>query len=421
LLLNRQRAERLMRGCGVDALVATSPLHITYFTDYYCWLDRWFKDYMVSPGLPSHLTEMFAVLPLEGELVLILNPIFAANASDIWVQDVQTFGGTGLDFHAAAAPRDAEGLRIAARLQSASKSSSAAQSLVSALRSRQLGDAVIGVELEAMRPTTLTTLHAAFPGAQFRDCSNLLRMIRMVKSSEELLRLTRAAEISECAALEAFSMAQPGRSMSEIALHYRRRVAEMGAKEDHFTFSPRGYGIASEPRYTFTGDDTMYMDFGCIYGHYFSDTGATLALCPMPRDLKQRHDALRASIEAGVSALRPGQLSSVVRSAMWTAFRAHGFEAAFPHGHGLGLEPREYPILVDDNSLRIQDGCIDLPSDLPLEEGMVINLEAGMFVPERGSLQIEKTFVVEKKACRALISQSRDAAYGHPQQHGGDC
>jgi Xaa-Pro aminopeptidase len=106
---------------------------------------------------------------------------------------------------------------------------------------------------------------------------------------------------------------------------------------------------------------------------------------------------------------------------MWTVFRAHGFEAAFPHGHGLGLEPREYPILVDDNSLRIQDGCIDLPSDLPLEEGMVINLEAGMFVPERGSLQIEKTFVVENEACRALIPQARDAAYGRPQQHGGDC
>jgi Xaa-Pro dipeptidase len=415
VLLNRQRAERLMRGCGVDALVATSPVQITYFTDYYCWLDRWFKDYMASPGAPSRPTEMFALLPLEGELALILNPIFAANASDIWVQDVQTFGDTGLDFSTAAAPRDAEGLRSASRLQSSSKFSSATQALVDALRSRQLGDAVIGIELETMRPTTLATLHTAFPGAQFRDCSNLLRMIRMVKSSEELLRLTRAAEISECAALEAFSMARPGRSMSEIALHYCRRVAEMGAKEDHFTFSPRGYGIASERHYTFNGDDIMYMDFGSIYGHYFSDTGATLALCPMPRELKKRHDALRASIDAGAVALRPGELSSAVASAMWTAFRAHGFDTAFPHGHGLGLEPREYPILVDDNSLRIQDGCIDLPSDLLLEEGMVINLEAGMFVPERGSLQIEKTFVVGKKGSRALIPQSRDAAYGHHQ------
>lgn len=421
MLLNRQRAERLMRACGVDALVAASPVHITYFTDYHCWLDRWFKDYMVSPGAPSLLTERFAVLPLEGELALILSPIFAANASDIWVQDVQTFGDTGLDFSAAAAPRDAEGLQIAGRLQSASKFKSAVHALVSTLRVRQLSNAVIGVELESMREATLAALRNALPSAEFRDCTNLLRIIRMVKSPEELLRLTRAAEISESAALEAFSMAQPGRSMGQIALHYRRRVAEMGAMEDHFTFSPRGYGIAAEPGYTLCGDDTMYMDFGCVYRHYFSDTGATLALSPMPRELKERHDALRAAVEAGVAALRPGTLSSTVRSAMWTAFRAHGFHAAFPHGHGLGLEPREYPILVGDNSLRVRDGCIDLPSDLPLEEGMVINLEAGIFVPERGSLQIEKTFVVENMSSRSLIPQLRDAAYGHHSSHRGDC
>jgi Xaa-Pro dipeptidase len=404
-----------MRGCGVDALVAASPVHITYFTDYHCWLDRWFKDYMLAPGALNHLTEMFAVLPLEGELALILNSMFAANASDIWVEDVQTFGDTGLDL--SAAPRNAEGLRIARRLQSASKFKSAAQALVSTLRSRHLGTAVIGVESESMRKTTLEMLRITFPRAEFRDCSNLVRMIRMVKSPEELLRLTRAAEISESAGLEAFSKAQPGRSMSEIALHYRRRVAEMGAIEDHFTFSPRGYGIAAEPGYTFCGDDTMYMDFGCIYGHYFSDTGATLALSPMPRELKERYDALRASIEAGVAVLRPGMLSSTVRSAMWTAFRAHGFDAAFPHGHGLGLEPREYPILVGNNSLHIQDGCIDLPSDLPLEEGMVVNLEAGVFVPELGSLQIEKTFVVGNAYSRPLIPQLRDAAYGDQSLH----
>lgn len=417
MLLNRQRAERFMRERGVDALVATSPVHVTYLSDYHCWLDSWFKDYMGSPGAPSRLTEMFAVLPLEGEPALILNPIFSANASDIWIQDVQTFGDTGLDFSAAVPPRDEEGRRSAARLQSASKFSSASQALAHTLRSRQLGNAVIGIELDGMRPATLEVLRTALPGSQFRDCTNLLRVIRMVKTPEELLRLTRAAEISECAGIEALSMAQQGKSMGEIALYYRKRVAEMGALEDHFAFSPRGYGIATEPRYVFRGDDIMYLDFGCIYGQYFSDTGATLALCPLPQDLEARHKALGASISAGVAALRPGVLSSEVRSAMGTEFRAHGFEAAFPHGHGLGLEPREYPILVDNNSLRVQDGCIDLPSDLPLEEGMVINLEAGMFVPERGSLQIEKTFVVEKNASRPLIPQLRDATYG--SRHAG--
>jgi len=53
----------------------------------------------------------------------------------------------------------------------------------------------------------------------------------------------------------------------------------------------------------------------------------------------------------------------------------HGITACFPHGHGLGLELRDYPIIVPDTGLRISDDCVDLPADLPLEPGMVINLE----------------------------------------------
>jgi len=408
LLLNRQRAEKFMRELGVDAMVAASPLNVTYFTDYFCWLDRWFRDFMSSPGSPSHLTEIFALLPLGGEPALILNPIFAANASDIWVQDVQTFGDPGLDFSALESERTHE---IDEQFKHASKFRSASQSLAHSIETRQLTQAVIGIELEAIRPTTLAEFRAAFPRAEFRDCSNLIRMIRMVKSAEELRRLEQAAEISESAGLEALSMARPGMSVSDLALHYRTRLAELGAEYDHFAFSPRGYGIATDAQHTLASDDVMYMDFGCIYNHYLSDTGITLALGPLSPRLQAKHEALRASIDSGMKALRPGILSSAVRSAMWNEFRSHGLAAGFPHGHGLGLEPREYPILVDNNSLFIKDELINLPSDLPLEEGMVINLEAGLFVPEQGSLQFEKTFVLESGGCRPLIPQFRDEPY----------
>jgi hypothetical protein len=47
MLLHRQRATAFMRQCCVDALVATSPVNITYFSDYACWLDPLFKEYMM--------------------------------------------------------------------------------------------------------------------------------------------------------------------------------------------------------------------------------------------------------------------------------------------------------------------------------------------------------------------------------------
>ena len=87
----------------------------------------------------------------------------------------------------------------------------------------------------------------------------------------------------------------------------------------------------------------------------------------------------------------------------------NGITASNPHGHGLGLEIRDYPILVADNSLRLRDDCIDLPSDLPLEVDMVFNLESAIFTAGVGATHIERTFVVAPEGCRPLTAQDRSA------------
>lgn len=83
----------------MDALVATSPVNVTYFTDYYCWLDPLFKEFILSPGAPSQRElQTYAVFPLEGEPALVVDsPLFAVNAADIWVQDLHIFGDPGMD------------------------------------------------------------------------------------------------------------------------------------------------------------------------------------------------------------------------------------------------------------------------------------------------------------------------------------
>ena len=96
---------------------------------------------------------------------------------------------------------------------------------------------------------------------------------------------------------------------------------------------------------------------------------------------------------------------------MWSALTAQGITASFPHGHGIGLEVRDYPILVADNGLRIRDHCVDEPSDIPLEPGMVINLEAAIFMPGVASLQIEKSFEVTIDGNCPLIPQEREAPF----------
>ena len=97
MLFNKPRAIEHMRRCGLDALVATSWANITYLTDYYSWIDPLFKEYMMAPGASSHLGQGYAVFPLEGEPALIVSPLSVVNAADSWVNEVVTYGATGMD------------------------------------------------------------------------------------------------------------------------------------------------------------------------------------------------------------------------------------------------------------------------------------------------------------------------------------
>ena len=409
MLLNRARALDYMRVSGLDALVAASPANVAYLTDYRCWLDSLFKEYMAAPGAPAHRMPAYALLPAEGAPALVISPLFAVNAADGWVRDVRIYGDPGVDLSAGSGSPPASWERFQELLQRRPSATDAPAALAEVLRERGLGAGRIGIEMEDVSHPALLALRRALPAAQFLDCSNLLRLIRMVKTPEEISRLERAAGIAERAAGESLLLARPGRPMGEVIARFRSSVAEAGADCDHFAFGPCGLGIATEPQYAPAVGEIMYVDFGCIYGGYFSDAGVTLALGEPPAALQARYDALAASVEAGAAALRPGVRASRVQAAMQQVMDDAGFTACYPHGHGVGLEVRDYPILAPDNGLRIRDDGVDVASDLPLEAAMVVSLEAGMFLPGVGSLQVERGFVATPHGSRPLVEQDRSA------------
>src|SRR5688500_10017563 len=98
MLLNRSRALAFMQRYGLDVLVATSPVNVTYLSDYVCRLDPLVKEYMITPGAGSNpALQSYAVLLREGEPALVVGPLFAVNAADLWVRDLHTFGDPGWD------------------------------------------------------------------------------------------------------------------------------------------------------------------------------------------------------------------------------------------------------------------------------------------------------------------------------------
>jgi Xaa-Pro aminopeptidase len=158
----------------------------------------------------------------------------------------------------------------------------------------------------------------------------------------------------------------------------------------------------------------MYVDFGCVFQGWFSDAGTTISTGPLDGRADERFRTARDAVRAGAAELRPGVAGSVVQAAMAAHLEAAGIANTFPHGHGLGLAVRDYPLLMPDTGAMIEDDCVSVPANLAMEEGMVVNLEAPIFVPGVHSLHCEETFVITNRGCEHLVPQHRATPLGPP-------
>ncbi len=407
MLCNKPRTIETMKKCGIDVLIATSPLSVTYFSDYYSWLGPLFREYMATPGASSDLGQYYVVLPAEGEPALVLSPHLLVNALDSWVTDLRTYGRFGFDgsFPPGELSEDIKRIYELTHADHAATTPTAA--LIGLLKERGWDRARIGIEKEGLVESSKRELDQKLTGADLRDCSNLIRLIRMVKTPEELARMTRAMEISEIAAMESFAMARPGARMLELAQHYRRRIAEEGANLDHYSWGINGLGFATQTDHRLTDGEVFYADWGCRYRQYLADTGTTVALGEPGPEIMKRHEVLRECVRAARGVIRPGARATAVHATMCAVVQESGLTGTGPQGHGLGLEIREYPVSAEPNDLRIKDDCIDIGSDLPLERDMVFNLESAYFMPGVASVHIETSLVVTEDGCRPLAPHDR--------------
>ncbi|HZQ05527.1 MAG TPA: hypothetical protein VFD70_03045, partial [Anaerolineae bacterium] len=138
MLVHQSRAREFMRQCKLDAIVATSPVAVQYFTDYYWWLDPLTKEFMSNPGASGELLPLFAVYPLEGEPALVLNPLLAVNAADIWVRDIHVYGQAGVDWSAPPRTLSPELQRVSNLLKQPTQNATPLDAFVEIIRARGL-------------------------------------------------------------------------------------------------------------------------------------------------------------------------------------------------------------------------------------------------------------------------------------------
>jgi len=105
--------------------------------------------------------------------------------------------------------------------------------------------------------------------------------------------------------------------------------------------------------------------------------------------LKAQEHALRA--------IRPGVKASDIDAEARSVIARAGFGQFFGHGlgHGIGLQVHEAPMLRQ-NSAAV------------LEEGMVVTVEPGVYLPGWGGVRIEDDILVTPDGCEVLTHVPKD-------------
>lgn len=147
-------------------------------------------------------------------------------------------------------------------------------------------------------------------------------------------------------------------------------------------------------------DVFVLFDFGAKVGEYCSDMSRTVFFGKVSDHHKKMYDTTATAQRKGLEVLsgytRNGFRSTDIQNQANAIITTQGFPE-IPHsiGHGVGIDVHESPSL-------------SLYSEADLEEGMVVTVEPGIYIPDFGGIRIEDTVLLKKDGIEILTKSPKD-------------
>ena len=224
-------------------------------------------------------------------------------------------------------------------------------------------------------------------GIKWIPIPNLLAPLRMIKSSEEVKKIKEACAITQAGYEYLLKQIKAGVTEKELSRKLQIFFLEQGATD---AFSPIiCFGTNSSlPHHTPTDrpykkGEIVQFDIGCQKEGYCSDFSR---VCHVPKNLQGIEQIVQLAKKAAEAAAIPGNTMRDVDQAARIVIEKAGYGEFFLHsiGHGVGLDIHETPLVKGDPTL-------------PLQEGMVITIEPGIYLQGVGGIRIEDSYLITKK------------------------
>lgn len=358
-----ERATRLMRDRGIDALMLTGGTSMVYFTG-------------IEWGISERLLAAF--LPVRGRPFLI-TPKFEEERAMEQVALGPMRGGA--DIYAWEEHEDPYAL------------------VARALRDRGLTTATIACE-ETVRFQFSHGI-ARLAAVTVVDGTPITAGCRMIKDAHEIALMRHASAVTLVAYEAAWKSLREGMTQDEFArlvgqAHQRLGyVGGAGVQVGPYSALPHG---SATPQVIREGS-ILLIDGGCKVEGYSSDISRTFVLGRPTQKMKDLFELERRAQTAALQAARPGVPCEAVDAAARKVIVEAGYGPDyrfFSHrvGHGMGMDGHEWPYLVRGNTL-------------PLAPGMVFSDEPGIYLPGEFGIRLEDDMVITESGAELFTPQSQ--------------
>jgi Xaa-Pro aminopeptidase len=261
----------------------------------------------------------------------------------------------------------------------------------------------------------LDWLQMAEPQVKLKDVRGGIEALRVIKSPGEITFLRKAIDLSVDSHLAAMKQMRPGVWEYQVAAKMVE-VHGMGGSEAEGYAPIVGAGFNSTVLHydklarKIEDGDIVVLDVGAQYAGYSADITRTLpANGKFTARQREIYDIVLGAQNAAMAALKPGMnlCKSGEKSAYKISFDYINSHGADLHGKKLG----QYYIhgLGHNIGLDVHD-----PGSYckPLEPGMVVTMEPGIYIPEENlGVRIEDDVLITESGCELLSKRlPRDAA-----------
>lgn len=271
--------------------------------------------------------------------------------------------------------------------------------LASFLRACQVP--ALGLEVEAISYVQYVRLRRALRGMAVRACEQIVEPLRARKDETEIRLIAKAVKVAEGALHDILHLLQPGIMEQDVAVEIDYRMKRRGAEEVSFptivTSGPRAALPHGRPmNRRFSRGDTIVVDFGAVVDGYHSDETCTFLL-DCDDDVIAGYRIVEEAHDRALAAIRPGVATAEIDRQAREVISKAGYGDYFTHGtgHGVGLMIHEEPRLSPQ-------------SRQVLEEGMVVTVEPGIYLPERWGIRLEDMVVVTANGNQLLTGISKE-------------